>query len=165
MVIVIALAFIICWSPMYVVAIVSEFHEHNFMKRGNFIFTMLMVHLPGFINSCINPIVYTIMSENYRQSFRGILGRLLMCGCTKETFLQTQSTVSHQLSYVFSSTRKRPPVSEMNVLTSSLRMIEDKDNNINVGSISSESDAMVKNVDNTNSKQEEETLIVKSNIV
>ncbi|KAL5009294.1 hypothetical protein ScPMuIL_014875 [Solemya velum] len=143
MVIVIALAFIICWSPMYVVAVVSELQESSFLKQGNFIFTMLMVHLSGFVNSCINPIVYTIMSENYRQSFRCILARVL-CVAAPKKFLQTQTTVSQQLSYVFSSTKRLPKMSECMFLRSHLPNTGQNEDKIDDGSTSSESESMKK---------------------
>lgn len=112
--IVIAIAFIICWSPLFVVSIVTELQEASFAKRNNFIFVVLICLLCGFSNGCINPIVYMAMSESYRQHFRTILGRLLMCGCTKDIFVPTHSTATRQLSYAFSNMKARLTIVEPN---------------------------------------------------
>lgn len=73
MVVVVAVAFIASWSPLFIVNMVSQFQKASFLRRGNFLFTMLMTHLFGFFNSCINPFVYTVMSEKFRISFAKII--------------------------------------------------------------------------------------------
>ncbi|XP_041354517.1 allatostatin-A receptor-like [Gigantopelta aegis] len=89
MVIVIAVAFIVSWSPQYLVSIISQIqsiHGDTFLREGNFLFTMLMTHLCGFLNSCINPFVYTVMSEKFRRSFKQILGAIFCCCWTRNIF-------------------------------------------------------------------------------
>ncbi|WAR18825.1 NPFF2-like protein, partial [Mya arenaria] len=81
MVIVIAITFIISWSPHYLVSIISQLQPNSFLREGQIIFTMLITHLCGFVNSCLNPIIYTAMSQKFRRSFKDILGRILYC-CT-----------------------------------------------------------------------------------
>lgn len=73
MIILVALTFMICWTPFYMVSFVSQVQESSFLKRSNFIFTMLLIHLIGFINSCLNPFIYSAMSQKYRNHFRLIL--------------------------------------------------------------------------------------------
>lgn len=76
MVIVVAIAFFVAWSPMYIVSVVSVLQPENFLQKSNFIFTMLCAHLFGFINSCVNPFIYTVMSGKFRQSFKRTLNRI-----------------------------------------------------------------------------------------
>ncbi|XP_061174374.1 QRFP-like peptide receptor [Saccostrea echinata] len=76
MVIVVAIAFFVAWSPMYIVSVVSVLQPENFLQKSNFVFTMLSAHLFGFINSCVNPFIYTVMSEKFRQSFKRTLCRI-----------------------------------------------------------------------------------------
>ncbi|XP_052103464.1 QRFP-like peptide receptor [Mytilus californianus] len=76
MVIVVAVAFIVAWSPQYFVSIISQLQESSFLREEQFLFTMLMTHLFGFINSCVNPFIYTAMSEKFRKSFRRTLGKV-----------------------------------------------------------------------------------------
>lgn len=83
MVVVIAITFIISWSPFYLVNIISQLQKSSFLRESNFIFTMLITHLCGFINSCFNPIIYTAMSQKFRRSFKEIIMNVLyFCSCT-----------------------------------------------------------------------------------
>lgn len=74
MVIVVAASFLLCWSPFYFVNLISQFQENSFLKKSNFVFTMLCIHLCGFLNSCLNPFIYNCMSHQFRESFSLILG-------------------------------------------------------------------------------------------
>ncbi|XP_052271834.1 D(2) dopamine receptor-like [Dreissena polymorpha] len=84
MVVVIALTFIASWTPFYLVNIISQLQQDSFLKKSNFIFTMLITHFCGFINSCLNPIIYTAMSQKFRRSFIDIFKRVwLSYVCSK----------------------------------------------------------------------------------
>lgn len=76
MIIVVALSFIIAWTPFYVITFVTQVQETSFIKRSNFLFTMLASHLSGFLNSCVNPIIYHMMNEKFRRSFRRMAATL-----------------------------------------------------------------------------------------
>lgn len=76
MVIVISVAFIVAWSPLYIVNIISQLQKESFLWKEQFVFTMLITHLFGFINSCVNPFIYTAMSEKFRKSFKRTLGKV-----------------------------------------------------------------------------------------
>ena len=101
MVIVVATAFFLSWTPFYVINTVGLFHP--FLRHSNFLFTLLNTHLLGFLNSCVNPFIYTIMSDRFRKGFRHILETVccLLCsrgfGSYKRNFRHRASTV---LSYV-----------------------------------------------------------------
>ncbi|XP_045187670.1 QRFP-like peptide receptor [Mercenaria mercenaria] len=79
MVVVIAITFIISWSPQYLVSVISQLQEKSFLRERNFIFTMLVTHFCGFLNSCLNPIIYTAMSQKFRRSFLDILRHICFC--------------------------------------------------------------------------------------
>lgn len=79
MVVVIAITFIISWSPQYLVSVISQLQVHSFLRENNFIFTMLVTHFCGFLNSCLNPIIYTAMSQKFRRSFQDILRKICFC--------------------------------------------------------------------------------------
>ena len=84
MIIVVALAFLVSWTPFYIVIFVSQVQENSFLKKANFIFTMLATHLIGFLNSCINPFIYNFMSEKFRKNFMSIITSLCFCCCSKD---------------------------------------------------------------------------------
>ncbi|XP_021363282.1 orexin receptor type 1-like [Mizuhopecten yessoensis] len=108
MVIVIAVAFILSWSPMYVVNIVSQLQGQgdSFLVHSNFLFTMLIVNLAGFINSCVNPFIYTAMSKKFRKSFGRTLGKIF-CNyyCRQRLFLYRDSIIQRRSTAYTSASR------------------------------------------------------------
>ncbi len=80
MIIIIALTFLCSWTPFYLVSFISQVQENIFLKKSNFLFTMLFTHFVGFINSCLNPIIYYFMSEKFHTSFMRIF-KTLCCFC------------------------------------------------------------------------------------
>ena len=103
MVVVIAITFIVFWSPQYIVIVISQLQEKSFLREGNFIFTMLMTHFFGFLNSCLNPIIYTAMSQKFRRSFKEILQCVFFC-CTFSNVRSYHPSYKHGSSHRFTST-------------------------------------------------------------
>ena len=64
MVVIMALAFVVAWTPFYVCTLVSQLQMSSFLRKSNFLFIMLTIHLVGFINSCTNPLIYHLMSRH-----------------------------------------------------------------------------------------------------
>ena len=85
MVIVVAASFLLCWSPFYLVTLISQLQENSFLNKSNFICIMLSIHLSGFLNSCVNPFIYNCMSNQFRNSFRTILSHIC-CPCRPNKF-------------------------------------------------------------------------------
>ncbi|CAH1792483.1 unnamed protein product [Owenia fusiformis] len=82
MIIVVAATFCLSWSPFYLVTFISQVqHPNTFMRESNFIFTMLAIHFSGFLNSCVNPVIYATMSHRFRRSFVEIIGIIFCCLC------------------------------------------------------------------------------------
>lgn len=76
MMIVVAMSFIISWTPFYVTTLVTQVQQRSFLRDSNFLFTMLLIHWFGFLNSCINPIIYNFMNEKFHRSFKNMLSTL-----------------------------------------------------------------------------------------
>ncbi|XP_072036337.1 galanin receptor type 1-like [Amphiura filiformis] len=66
LVIVVVLAFGICWLPHHIINLWMGFGKFEF-TMGTMIFKIFALCLASF-NSCLNPILYTISSENFRNS-------------------------------------------------------------------------------------------------
>ena len=84
MIVTVALCFIMCWSPFYLVTLISQLQTDSFLRQANFVFTMLLTHLVGFTGSCINPIIYHMMSDRFRQGFRHIYCNVCCCRCLRQ---------------------------------------------------------------------------------
>ncbi|XP_046572354.1 galanin receptor 2a-like [Haliotis rubra] len=111
MVIVIAIAFIVAWSPQYWVSIVSQIQASynngsSFLHKSNFLFTMLMTHLSGFLNSCINPFIYSIMSKKFRRSFKQIIATFLCC-CVSKHIFRYQDSMNATASHSYAQTTRQ----------------------------------------------------------
>ena len=97
MVIVIAITFIVSWSPQYLVTIISQLQANSFLRESNFLFTMLMTHLFGFLNSCLNPFIYSAMSQRFRRSFKEVIYGILCC-CFRKDGIPSRFLVRHASS-------------------------------------------------------------------
>ncbi|CAL8082622.1 unnamed protein product [Orchesella dallaii] len=78
MVLVVVFAFMFCWSPYFIITVITQVH-YNFFAKGQFFFTMLIINLFAFTHSCINPIVYFSMSARFRKGFICILELVMLC--------------------------------------------------------------------------------------
>ena len=73
MMIVVAVGFVISWTPFYVITFISQVQTYSFLRKSNYLFTMLCIHWFGFLNSCVNPIIYNFMNDKFNRSFRQFL--------------------------------------------------------------------------------------------
>ena len=73
MMIVVAAGFVIAWTPFYVITFISQVQRRSFLRESNYLFTMLLIHWFGFLNSCVNPVIYNFMNDKFHRSFRQLL--------------------------------------------------------------------------------------------
>lgn len=83
------LAFFLCWTPFHAFSLMelsihSSLYLHNFLKAGFPLATSL-----GFFNSCINPLLYVLLSKKVRQ----ILKRACL-DLTKSSLRELSQSVS-----------------------------------------------------------------------
>ncbi|XP_070578414.1 uncharacterized protein [Ptychodera flava] len=90
MVIVVVIVFCTCWAPHFVSSMVTIFKPMVWEKR-NYIFGSMLNHLFGFANSSLNPVIYAIMSEKFREGFKHIAIQVITCR------QRTSSTYGHRL--------------------------------------------------------------------
>ncbi|XP_025016073.1 probable G-protein coupled receptor tkr-1 isoform X2 [Tetranychus urticae] len=93
MILVVVFAFTISWTPYFLVSIVTQYQEVNFMTKHNYFFTMLCINLFAFLNSSINPLIYVLMSTRFRLGFTNIL-RLMLCISSHEELEDSDRIVS-----------------------------------------------------------------------
>ncbi|KAM4016443.1 C3a anaphylatoxin chemotactic receptor-like isoform 1-T2 [Anomaloglossus baeobatrachus] len=57
--------FFICWFPYYICPLISRYHTHYLVNHILYtIFTLLAT-----LNSCMNPIIYAFMGQDFKQGF------------------------------------------------------------------------------------------------
>ena len=90
-------AFIICWLPFFVMALVNPLCDACI---NNYVFSFFL--WLGYFNSTLNPIIYTVFSPEFRQAFKKILcGRASLPNyCPRH--LQMLRILTYQLFSCFS---------------------------------------------------------------
>ncbi|UYV66574.1 hypothetical protein LAZ67_4002151, partial [Cordylochernes scorpioides] len=109
MVSVVAVAFAISWTPYFLVSIVTQYQPVNYFEKHNYFFTMLCINLFAFVNSCVNPLIYVIMSSRIRNRCR----RILSCGLPSTSgdsiACHTEEVrLSRRSEYSFSGSTRHP---------------------------------------------------------
>lgn len=72
MVIIVVVIFAVCWLPLQIIFMVQAFGQYP--QRASWIAVKLAANCLAYMNSCVNPILYAFLSDNFRKSFRKLLG-------------------------------------------------------------------------------------------
>lgn len=76
-------AFVICWLPFFLVYLIFPFCDRCAARAGDGL-VRLVVWL-GYLNSSLNPIIYTVFNIDFRKAFKGIL----LCLCRRVTKIRS----------------------------------------------------------------------------
>lgn len=79
MVFVVVFVFMICWLPIQVIFMIQTFGNYTNTVEG--IACQMAANCLAYFNSCINPLLYTFLSRQFRKSFK----RVLCCCCYRQT--------------------------------------------------------------------------------
>lgn len=71
MIVIVIVIFALCWLPNQIVFLYLQIHGHPFTRV--FVVLMNVSRILAYTNSCVNPILYAFLSENFRKGFRKIL--------------------------------------------------------------------------------------------
>ncbi|KAK3793034.1 hypothetical protein RRG08_054970 [Elysia crispata] len=71
MVIIVEVIFAICWMPIQIILFMQAFDSYP--KTEETLAIMFASNCLAYMNSCVNPILYAFLSENFRRSFRRFL--------------------------------------------------------------------------------------------
>ncbi|KAH8418327.1 hypothetical protein KR009_000731 [Drosophila setifemur] len=74
MVVVVVLAFAICWLPIHVILVMKALNLYGGSHLS--VIIQIISHVVAYTNSCINPILYAFLSDNFRKAFR----KVVWCG-------------------------------------------------------------------------------------
>lgn len=65
----IVIVFFVCWGPKLVLTVMKR-HYILFLHSDNFFNTLLVINLLPYVHSCVNPVIYYLMSNKFRRSMR-----------------------------------------------------------------------------------------------
>jgi len=101
-------AFVICWMPFFVIVTMFAI-DHDFSITIEFYKAIKWME---YLNSCLNPIIYTCLNRTYRRAFKKLLLRSTCCSrlgspelltCTRATQMSFHKTKAESLSHSSSS--------------------------------------------------------------
>lgn len=87
MIVIVVGIFALCWLPiqiLFMIQVFSNFFEANVATFG----IQMTSNCLAYMNSCVNPILYAFLSENFRRSFR----KLLCCKAPVSTKFEYERT-------------------------------------------------------------------------
>lgn len=86
----IVIVFALCWCPIQVMLILMRLKSHKI--TATYVAIQVFAHTLGYMNSCVNPIVYAFASETFHNSFKkSYLGRIC-CACSSSSGNNNSST-------------------------------------------------------------------------
>ncbi|XP_022209096.2 allatostatin-A receptor [Drosophila obscura] len=86
MVVVVVLAFAICWLPIHVILVLKALNLYGGSHLS--VIIQIISHVVAYTNSCINPILYAFLSDNFRKAFR----KVVWCGSPPPLLTNQQVT-------------------------------------------------------------------------
>ncbi|RZF46225.1 hypothetical protein LSTR_LSTR010887 [Laodelphax striatellus] len=66
--------FAICWCPIQVILVLKSVDKYEITNTS--VMVQIVSHVLSYTNSCVNPILYAFLSENFRKAFR----KVIYCG-------------------------------------------------------------------------------------
>jgi hypothetical protein len=76
MVIVLVAIFLLCWFPFHLTYMWISFSIETWKRTYEFYYLRVFAHVLSYANSCMNPMIYAFMSQNFRRGFQ----KALHCG-------------------------------------------------------------------------------------
>ncbi|KAF4531937.1 hypothetical protein B566_EDAN006629 [Ephemera danica] len=71
LVVVVVATFAICWCPIQIILVLKSLDKYEITTFG--IMIQIVSHVLAYMNSCVNPILYAFLSDNFRKAFRKMI--------------------------------------------------------------------------------------------
>jgi hypothetical protein len=109
MIVAVVCAFAICWLPIHIILVMKSLNMYQVVSKTLVAFQIIS-HVLAYTNSCINPILYCFLSENFRKAFRKVSKLIFtyLNNITTKCFLLSHrsSIVGHNAIFKRKSQRK-----------------------------------------------------------
>ena len=73
LVVVVVLVFAGCWLPIQIVLLLKAYDIYDPSVDTVKLIIQITAHILAYMNSCVNPILYAFLSENFRKAFRKVI--------------------------------------------------------------------------------------------
>ncbi|KAI1285001.1 Cholecystokinin receptor [Halotydeus destructor] len=98
MLVAVVVLFIVCWSPILIINVLTAFDYLSPLNYGYLKPLRTGAHLMSYLNSCVNPVVYGFMSQNFRASFKAALSKCFRCRDTNAANQRASASASYHLN-------------------------------------------------------------------
>jgi allatostatin A receptor len=71
MVVIVVVTFAFCWCPIQIILVLKSMNMYEITTFS--VMTQIISHVLAYMNSCVNPILYAYLSENFRKAFRKVI--------------------------------------------------------------------------------------------
>nr|CAD7443683.1 unnamed protein product [Timema bartmani]CAD7456831.1 unnamed protein product [Timema tahoe] len=71
MVVVVVAIFAVCWFPIQIILVLKSVNLYEITNTS--VMIQIVSHVLAYMNSCVNPILYAFLSENFRKAFRKVI--------------------------------------------------------------------------------------------
>ncbi|XP_075679830.1 allatostatin-A receptor-like isoform X4 [Dermatophagoides pteronyssinus] len=71
MVVIVFIIFACCWCPIQIILVLRSFNIYELSTTK--VIIQITGHILAYMNSCMNPILYAFLSENFRKAFRRVI--------------------------------------------------------------------------------------------
>ena len=78
-------AFAICWLPIHIILVLKSIDSYN---QTTFLLCFQIIsHVLAYLSSCVNPLLYAFLSENFRKAFHKVSFKLILIDIDKWTLV------------------------------------------------------------------------------
>ncbi|KAF8782276.1 allatostatin-A receptor-like [Argiope bruennichi] len=71
MVVIVVVIFAVCWCPIQIVLVLKSVNSYGITPIR--IVIQISAHILAYMNSCVNPILYAFLSDNFRKAFHKVI--------------------------------------------------------------------------------------------
>ncbi|CAG0897682.1 unnamed protein product [Darwinula stevensoni] len=72
LVVVVVAIFAVCWLPIQVILVLKSLGKYDTNSWAK-VMAQIVSHVLAYMNSCVNPILYAFLSDNFRKAFRKVI--------------------------------------------------------------------------------------------